>query len=307
VSRLEFGVGLQGDRDLSDYGPLGQLAEELGFDVVTAFGDAGYLPPLAVLLQVAAATSRVRVGPSCLNPYTTHPLEIAAQAAALDAASGGRAYLGLARGAWLDRLGIAQVRPLRALREAAALAETLLRGDDGGYAGEIFSVEPGFRLQPPLPQRKISLLIGAWGPRMVALAGEIADELKVGGSANPDLVPVMRERLGPASSTRIVMGAVTVVDHDGPAARERARAAVAMYYEVVGKLDPTLAPRPIGAPISDELLDRFAFAGTPESVARQVGSLLEAGVERVEFGAPFGLDAETGLRLLGLQVLPQFR
>ena len=306
MSRPQFGVGLQGDRDLSEYGPLGRLAEELGFDVVTAFGDAGYLPPLAVLMQVAAATSRVRLGPSCLNPYTSHPVEIATQIAALASASGGRAYLGLARGAWLDSLGVAQPRPLLAIREAATVVDRLLTGDDGGYQGQMFSVEPGFRLKPRLPQRRIPLLIGAWGPRTVALAGEIADELKVGGSANPDLVSVMRERLGRASKTRIVMGAVTVVDSDFRAARERARAAVAMYFEVVAPLDPTLDGHRRGDAITDGLLDRFAFAGTPRSVARQVRDLLDAGVARVEFGAPFGLDADAGLRLLGREVLPEF-
>jgi 5,10-methylenetetrahydromethanopterin reductase len=302
---IEFGVGLQGDRDLSEYGPLGRLAEDVGFDVVTAFGDAGYLPPLAVLLQVAAATTRVRLGPSCLNPYTSHPVEIAGQIAALDAASGGRAYLGLARGAWLDTIGMAQPRPLRALREAAEVVEKLLQGDDSGFAGEMFSIAPGFRLAQPLPGRRVPLLIGAWGPRTVALAGEIAEELKVGGSANAELVPVMRERLGPPSATKIVMGAVTVVDHDGRAARERARAAVAMYYDVVAAFDITLDQHE--AVITDHLLDRFAFAGTPSSVARQVRDLLDAGVARVEFGAPFGLDAEGGLRLLGREVLPEFR
>ncbi len=302
---IEFGIGLQGDRDLSKYAALGRLAEDLGFDVVTAFGDAGFLPPLAVLMQVAAATTRVRLGPSCLNPYTSHPVEIAGQIAALDAASGGRAYLGLARGAWLDTIGVQQPRPLRALREAAFVVERLLRGDDSGFAGEMFSIEPGFRLREPLPGRKVPLLIGAWGPRTVALAGEIADELKVGGSANAELVPVMRERLGPASATKIVMGAVTVVDHDDRAARERARATVAMYFDVVARFDPTIDQRP--TLITDRLLDRFAFAGTPSAVARQVRDLIDAGVARVEFGAPFGLDSEAGLRLLGREVLPEFR
>ena len=83
---------------------------------------------------------------------------------------------------------------------------------------------------------------------MSALAGEIADELKVGGSANRDLVPLMLARLREgaatagrrAGSTGLVLGAVTVVDDDGDAARDRARSAVAMYFEVVASLDPTL-------------------------------------------------------------------
>ena len=131
---------------------------------------------------------------------------------------------------------------------------------------------------------------------MVALAGEIADELKVGGSANPDLVPVMRKRLG-NESTGIVFGAVTVVDDDGRAARELARERAGMYVDVVARFDPTVVAAD---------LDRFAFAGTPADVTGQVRALFDAGVKRVEFGVPFGLDAERGLRLLGERVLPNF-
>ncbi len=304
-----FGIGLRSDRPLPEFGRLARLAEELGFDVVSVFADLGYPPPLPPLLAAAADTRRVRLGPACLNPYTTHPVEIAAQAAALDAASNGRAYVGLAKGAWLSSIGVAQPRPVSAVREAAEVIRGLLAG------------------RAPIP-----LLIGGWGPRMAALAGEIADELKVGGSANPGLVPVMLARLREGGavagrspgSTGLVLGAVTVVDDDGDAARDRARSAVAMYFEVVASLDPTLDvpddlivkvgerlrqgdERGAGRLIPDELLDRFAFAGTPEHVVRQVTDILDAGASRIEFGSPFGLNAERGLKLLGERVLPEFR
>jgi 5,10-methylenetetrahydromethanopterin reductase len=272
----EFGLGLRGDT--GDARRIAHLADESGFDVVSAFNDLGYGPPLPVLLAAAAVTARVRLGPACLNPYTTHPAEIAQQIAALDVASHGRAFVGLARGAWLETIGVAQPRPEQMVREAAVEVERLL-------------------------PRRVPLLIGAWGPRMVALAGEIADELKVGGSANPDLVPVMRERLGRHSATRIVMGAVTVVDEDRRAARERAREAAAMYFDIVARYDPTVD----ATSLTDELLDRFAFAGTPRDVVLQARRLFDAGAARVEFGVPLGLDTYSGAELLARRVLPEFR
>jgi 5,10-methylenetetrahydromethanopterin reductase len=57
-----------------------------------------------------------------------------------------------------------------------------------------------------------------------------------------------------------------------------------MYLDVVGKLDPTIER---GAPPPLEL---FAFAGTPAEVVSQVEALAEAGLQRVEFGDPVGLD-----------------
>ena len=91
-----------------EYGHLARVAEDAGFAVVTAYNDLWFQPPLPALLEIAAATKLVRVGPSCLNPFTLHPVEIAGQMAMLDAASAGRAFLGLARGAWLERLGVDQ-------------------------------------------------------------------------------------------------------------------------------------------------------------------------------------------------------
>jgi 5,10-methylenetetrahydromethanopterin reductase len=276
VTRPEFGLGLRADTQSP--ADLAALAERGGFDVVSVFNDLGFGPPLPSLLAAASVTQRVRLGVACYNPYTTSAGEIAREVAELDSASGGRAYVGLARGAWLDTIGVAQPRPVETLRETASALQRLLGRD-------------------------VPLLIGGWGPRVVALAGEIADELKVGGSANPDLVPVMRERLGTNSTTRIVMGAVTVVDADRRAARERAIAAVAMYFDVVARYDPTVG----ATTLSDGLLDRFAFAGTARDVALQARALFDAGADRVEFGGPLGLDARDGVQALAENVLPEFR
>ena len=215
------------------------------------------------------------------------------------------------------------MRPLAALRDAAAIVRLLLSGDDGGYHGAAFRLLPGARLRYPLPESVPPLLLGVWGPRGAALAGEIADEIKVGGSANPSLVPVIRSRLG-RSDVRIVLGAVTVVDSDGVAARRRARGEVAMYLAVVAGLDPTVQLPPdllervralvraddhegACALIPDDVLDLFAFSGTPEHVAALAQRVLDAGADRVDFGTPHGLTDAEGVTLLGTRVLPCLR
>ena len=104
----ELGLALQTNKRPGGYAALARRADDAGFAVVTVYNDLWYQPALPALLEIAAATSRARIGPSCLNPFTLHPVEIAGQIAALDTASGGRAFLGLAAGAWLDSLGIDQ-------------------------------------------------------------------------------------------------------------------------------------------------------------------------------------------------------
>ncbi|MFD0785532.1 LLM class flavin-dependent oxidoreductase, partial [Micromonospora azadirachtae] len=95
MSPVEFGLGLQSDKQAGQYARLARRAEHAGFDVLTVFSDLMYQPPIFPLLEMAAATERARLGAACLNPYSMAPYEIAGQVAALDLASRGRAYLGL--------------------------------------------------------------------------------------------------------------------------------------------------------------------------------------------------------------------
>lgn len=326
---VEIGLGLQSNRSREDYARTAVLAERYGIDVLSVFADLMFQPPLPALLEMARVTERVRLGAACWNPYSMHPYEIAGQVAALDSASLGRAYLGLARGTWLGDIGIEQPRPLAHLREAVELIYRLLARDDAGFHGEVFQLAPRTRLRYPTHRADPPLLIGAWGPQTVSLAGRLAQEIKIGGTANPAMVAVMRERLAPGEiaagkapgSVGIVVGAVTVVDTDGAAARRLARREVAMYLSVVGDLEPTVeVPQELlaqvkshvaagdheraGTLIPDELLDLFAFSGTPEHVAEQAQRLIDAGVSRVEFGTPQGIEAGRGIELIGQRVLP---
>jgi 5,10-methylenetetrahydromethanopterin reductase len=325
-------LGFQADKQPSDYQRLAAGAEHYGFDAVSVFGDLYFQPPLPALLAMARATSVIALGPACLNPYTLHPVEIAGQVAALDVASGGRAYLGLARGSWLADLGIDQRHSPQTVAEAATVVAALLRGDRRGVAGARFTLPPGAALRQRPLRSSVPMLIGTWGPRLAGLAGALADEVKIGGSANPAMVPLMRQWVGAGataagrtpSAIGIVLGAVTVVDEDGRLARARARREVAMYLDVVGRLDPTLQIPPellaeigrqlrvsgAGAAaglVPDEILDRFAFAGTPADVATRALEILGAGADRIEFGTPHGTSDDRGLELLGERVLPVIR
>ena len=298
----ELGLGLLSDQQPAAYERIARRAEEAGVDVLSVFHDLLYQPAIGPLLLMARATERIRLGPAALNPFTLHPYEIAGQTAMLDLVSNGRAYVGIARGAWLDRLGLEEERPLTALREAVEIVTKLLAGDASGVEGSRFRLAPDTVLAYERARTRVPLLIGTWGRRTAAWAGTVADELKLGGSANPDLVPVMREWLA-NDDVRIVVGCVTVVDEDGDWARERARAAVAPYLEVVAQRDPTLELRPGQEPP----LDRFTIAGTPEQVAVRVEELWAAGADRVELGTPQGRTTEAGVELICDRVLPLLR
>ena len=329
---VELGIGVQGDKPPGAYARLGAIAEVHGIDVISVYADLMFQPPLPALLEIAAATTTVRLGPACFNPFAVHPAEIAGQIAALDLASGGRAFLGLARGTWLDAIGIDQPKPVQALEEAAGVVAALLRHDRRGFDGAVFRLAAGTALRYETARPAVPLMIGTWGRRSGALAGRIADEVKVGGSANPAMVAVMRSYVGAGAQSvgrnpdevGVVLGAVSVVDEDGERARARARTEVAMYLAVVAELDPTVTVVPdvlepvrrltaagdheaAGRLIPDDVLDHFAFSGTPEQVAGHVAAVLDAGASRVDLGTPHGLTDERGIELIGGRVLPLVR
>ena len=249
------GVGLafQSDKHPADYERLAAGAEQYGFDVLSVFGDLYFPPPVPALLAMARATSAITLGPACLNPYMMHPIEIAGQMAALDLASDGRAFLGLCRGAWLGDLGTDQRRGPETVAEAARVVAALMSGDRTGVAGDSLRPAGGGGPATPAAAKLAAVAHRHLGPRLCRLAGAIADEVKVGGSANPAMVPLVRGWADagataagrPGRPTGIVIGAVTVVDEDGRLARAKARQEVAMYIDVVGRLDPTVQ-MPVG-------------------------------------------------------------
>jgi 5,10-methylenetetrahydromethanopterin reductase len=328
----EVSVAFQSNKSAAEYAGLARRVEEYGFDALSVYGDLMFQPPAGALLIMAQATARIRLGPASMNPYTLHPVEIAGQIALLDAVSGGRAYLGLSRGAWLESLGIAQTKPVTTMREAVAVVRHLLAKERAPLDGTVFRLSAHNVLQYEVVRPAVPLMIGTWGPRLAALAGEMADGVKIGGCVNPRMVAVMRERIAvgatkakrDAGAVGIVLGAVTVVDEDGAAARRRAKEEVALYLPTVAGLDPTVAVEPellarmeaavqrgdrqaAAALISDDLLRPFAFAGTPEDVIAHAEAIFAAGASRVEFGTPHGLTDARGIQLLGERVLPALR
>ena len=301
------------------------------FDAVSVYNDLFFQPALGPLLLMAPHLRSAQLGPAALNPYTLHPIEIAGQTAVLDLVTDGRAYLGLVRGAWLDHLHLSQPRPVQTLREAVALVRHLLAGRTDGFAGEVFRIWPGDTFRFPVRRAAVPITIGTWGARTARLAGEVADEVKIGGSANRAQAAYLRPYIAqgertagrPVGSVGICVGAVTVIDEDRARARARARHEVALYAPIVAPLDPSLRDADwlarIALPaqrgdrtevarlIPDDALDRLAFAGSPADVTRQVEDLVAAGVSRIEFGTPHGLDELEGICLLGERVLPSFR
>ncbi len=183
---LEFGVFVTPAAGNADaVVALATVADRAGLDLVS-FQDHPYQPRFLdtwTLLSFAAArTSRVRLAANVLNLPLRPPAVIARATASLDVLSGGRVELGLGAGAFWDGIGAMGGRRLgpgasvKALEEAIDVIRLLWDTDESGpasYDGRYYSLEGAAR--GPVPLHDLSIWVGAYKPRMLALTGRKAD------------------------------------------------------------------------------------------------------------------------------------
>jgi F420-dependent oxidoreductase-like protein len=203
-----------------------QVAERLGFDSVWTT----QLPPARdaalVLAAYAAGTQHIMLGTGVLPVYTRHPTAMAQMAATLDELSGGRFILGIGvshkvtvEGMW----GLHLDSPVDAMREYLTIVRSMLRDGQVDFEGRHFTAHVAYCG----PRRAdMPIMISALNPRMLELAGEVADGVVL-YMCGPDyikdeVVPALRtgrERAGkPVEGFEIVAAVDACVTSDRPAA-----------------------------------------------------------------------------------------
>ncbi len=152
-----------------------RTAERLGYESVwvTQLPDAR--DAAVVLAAYGGATTRIGLGTSVLPIYTRHPTAMAQMAATLDELTDGRFRLGLGVSHQVTvelMWGLRLRHPVEAMREYLTIVRSSLREGTASFEGQYFSARWGYSgpRRPDLP-----LLIAALNPRMLELAGELAD------------------------------------------------------------------------------------------------------------------------------------
>jgi alkanesulfonate monooxygenase SsuD/methylene tetrahydromethanopterin reductase-like flavin-dependent oxidoreductase (luciferase family) len=163
------------DENLCDCVRLVPLAERLGFESIWMSQVVDSEDAATALSAYAAVTSRVRLGVAVIPIHLRHPVSTIQMAATLDELSGGRFRLGLGAGSeltveWI--LGLKPGPPLAAMREYAGIVREGLGTGSVTFQGHQFTARWKYSA-PPRPQ--VPIMIGAMGPRMLELAGEIGD------------------------------------------------------------------------------------------------------------------------------------
>ena len=136
--------------------------------------------------------------------------------------------------------------------------------------------------QLPAPDVAYPKIIGANGPKMLALAGEIADGA-IPAMVPPEFTAQARQLLGPGKL--LVAGLAVVVDADPGRARATARQTVAGRLGQPGTYAATMARLGYSeqeiTEVSDRLVDGIVGHGDAAAIAAKVREHLAAGADHV--------------------------
>lgn len=328
TAELRTSLRLNNDLSVAEFVELCRLAELRDFDQVWVSNDL-FLRSAAVLLTAAAgATERIGLGVGIMNPYSMHPSEIAMMAGTLQEVSGGRFLLGMGAGAeeFLQWAGIPRPGPLAHTRQAMTQLRTLL---DGGRPAESDPAS-GWTTDAFLrfPTTATPLYLGGMSPKMLAMAGELADGVL------PLLYPPEHYATAAAQVTTGAKAAgrdpATIdlaaciwvsVDEDGDLARAALAEKIAYYgasfapylleraglsLADFGPVQEALRTGGIRAatPLVTEQMLHLGIAGTPHQVIDRCAGLMSMGVRHLSFGPPLGPDVLRAVNTLGATVLP---
>ena len=279
-----------------------RLAESLGYESVYTTHIAAR-DSLTVLTRYATVTEKVRLGTGVLPIFSRTPASCAQTAATIDEISGGRFVLGIGVSHkvtvenWFD----SEIsKPVTQMREYASICRAILDGATPPE-GQFFNTRFAFMGYPARPE--LPIYIAALSPKMLQLAGEIADGVML-WLCNPDyiretVVPEVtkgRERAGKSMDGFDIVAAVPVAVSDDPnAARDAFRkdlipyASLPFYRKMLERsgfgedlaaFDAGMAagdvPKAI-AGLSDELLGSLAGIGSPDDARAKVQEYADAG------------------------------
>jgi F420-dependent oxidoreductase-like protein len=276
---MRIGLWIDGDQPFPDVVAGVERAGELGF-ARAWLGQALGWDPLTVLAAVGERAGGIGLGTAIVPTWPKHPLALAAQALTTQAAVGGRLTVGVgpSHQPLMEGLfGVRWERPGRHVEEYLRILGPALAGEPAGFTGETLSATGALAL--PAPVARPPLLLSAHGPRLLRLAGELADGVLTtwvrADALAEHVVPVVTRAAAGRPAPEVVVGVVASLTDDPDAAR-------ASLAEMAGRVDELPSYR--------RALDRDGLVGAQDTMLvgdeaeleRQVRRFADAGATELQ-------------------------
>jgi len=266
---------LQDAHSLQDAIQYVQYAESRGFEAVWQAESRLVRDAIVPMAAFAATTQRIKIGSGVINNWTRNAAVIAATFLTLDDLAQDRIICGI--GAWWDplaqKVGINRQKPLLAMREVVTAVRQLLARERVTFHGEFvhltdveLDVVHG-RKEP----RNVPIYIGATGPQMMALTGEIADGVVLNYLVSPKYNEAALEQLerGARVAGRSLDDidrpqlVVCSVDHDRKRALDASRKLVTQY---LGQQPHIMKASGVKQELLDEIAQVLTWPATEDQI-----------------------------------------
>ena len=266
---------LQDAHPLADAIEYVKYAELCGFEAIWQAESRLVRDAIVPMAAFAAVTSRIKIGSGVINNWTRNAAVIAATFLTLDDLAQDRIYCGI--GAWWDplaaKVGIARRKNLLAMREVVTVVRRLLNRERVSFDGEFVQMDDveldvvHGRKEP----RNVPIFIGATGPKMMALTGEIADGAVLNYLVSPkynDMAMAQLE-IGARKAGKSIQDVdrpqlvVCSVDTDRDAALNAARKLVTQY---LGQQPHIMKASGVSQELLDEINQVLTWPATEEQI-----------------------------------------
>jgi probable F420-dependent oxidoreductase len=330
---MDVGVVLQTTPPSARVVDLARRAEAYGFSHVWTF-DSHILwqEPFVIYSQILAGTRNVIVGPMVTNPATRDWTVTASLFATLNEMYGNRTVCGIGRGDSAVRVTNGKPTTLATLRESVGVIRGLANGEAVDYKGSTLRL-------PWASRSELEVWVAAYGPKALALAGEIGDGYIL-QLADPTIaewtIAAVRKAAAEAGRTDITIcvAAPAYVTDGTPEGLAHGRDQVRWFGGMVGNHvadiverygDDAPVPKALTEYIagrkaydynthgqagndhvdfvSDDIVDRFCLVGPVDEHVRRLRELQALGVDQFAVYLQHD-DKDETLRLYGERVIP---
>jgi probable F420-dependent oxidoreductase len=336
---MDFGVVLQTDPPATRVIDLAKRAETYGFSHAWTF-DSHLLweEPFVIYSRILNETHKLVVGPMVTNPATRDWTVTASLFATLNEMYGNRTICGMGRGDSAVRVINGSPVKLADMRASIEVIRGLANGEAVDYKGTTLRL-------PWAPESRLPIWVAAYGPRALALTGEVGDGFIL-QLADPDITAwSVRAVRAAASAAGRDPDAITIcvaapayvtdgTDHGLQHGRDQCRwfggmvgnhvADIVARYGADGAAVPTAltdyiehregydynqhgrAGNTHTAFVPDEIIDRFCLIGPPSAHVERLEELASLGVD--QFALYLQHDDKDGtLRAYGEKVMPSIQ
>ena len=329
---MKFGIQIY--RSMEETIELGQLAENVGFDYLWIADVPAIRDAITTLSVLAMNTKKIKLGTAVAGVFTRHPSIWASTATTIQELSKGRFTFGISVGGFLARskMGIELEKPAMTIRNQIAVFRKLLKGEPATYKGEYVTMN-NFKLAYPIDPRPIPIYVGARGPKMLELTGEVAEGLLTEGSTRtlseskkhlkkgaekarrnmsdfdtaylPTSFWVSKEVSKKDMDMLKMSGAPSILDSVPEVHRMLGldKIPVEMLRKALIRGDFSKVPEYL----PDDILREFAIIGDWETCISRIEELEKSGMTQLVLVDPIGPKTSEVLKAFGEKVIPAFK